>query len=1216
MNFLSINLRGVRDSRKSDWIRGLKSCHSVHFLCVQETKISDPQRYAFNQLWGRSVFRMASVDSQGRSGGLASIWDPTVFSDSEHISHRYFLCVCGFLIPSGIRLNVVNVYAPNDAALRKILWSELLSLRNSRQGLWVFLGDFNDVRYPEERLNSEFVTTNAEAFNTFILSAGLQEYDMGGAKFTYVSDNGEKLSKLDRVLVCIGFIENWPGAALTALERCFSDHRPLLLSAIPADFGHVPFRFYNSWLDWNGFVPFVLGKCEQFYFNGPADLGLATKLRWLKNRIKEWVAAEKRNIEGSYSTWKARVAELELLAEERILQQSELDQRLEYKQLMLEVERQKQADSRQKSRARWAIEGDENTSFFHSIVNANLSANRINGMMDGDEWITNPAIIKQKFHDFFAHLLAEPMESRPVINCPNISVLAPEDGDYLIRPFSLLEIKDAVWECDGDKAPGPDGFNFKFLKRCWNGLQGNFVKLFEEFYANPHISRSCSSSFIALIPKIKDPLMPSDFRPISLIGCINKVISKVLVNRLKKVIGRLISEEQTAFLKGRNITDGPLMLNEICAWLKKSRKTAMIFKVDIHKAYDSLCWGFLNAIMAQMGFPSRWREWIMATLKSARASVLINGSPTMEFECSRGLRQGDPLSPFLFIIAMEAISGIMKRALVDGIFHGVKCNNTGMTLSHFLYADDVVFLGEWSETNAANLRRILRCFYLSSGLQVNFTKSRVYGVGVPEEELEALANTLRCRQGSFPFKYLGLYVGANMNLVKHWRPVIDIFKNRLSIWKAKKLSYGGRITLLKSVLSSLPTYFFSLYKAPIQVLDQLERMRRIFFWGGTEEVSKMSWMAWESVVAPTKYGGLGFGSLRDANLSMLAKWWWRFKTEPGNMWRKVVWAIHSNSRDWNTIPVKLSCAGPWKQIHSIAPILRNKGVDIGRNLIGVVHEGTDIAFWVDTWCGTEPFFTKFPALFQVEKEKWCSVADRLQSGVNGVVWRWEWRRHLLDGEETSQFQQLTSMLVGVSAGVGRDSWQWKLDSSLLFTVASVKHILQCHNRSAQNYVVEWNNWIPKKVGIVAWRAEKERLPTKDALAKRGITVQSSECIICRNYPETSEHLLVSCEYAQIVWQIIFQWCKSHPIITFSLKDILESHKQFGGSRKKKKTFHAVCQITIWSLWNMRNELMFSGKSTSVTNLVEEIKSKSFLWIKNRSKNSELTWDQWRVFDVF
>ncbi|KAM0071560.1 putative RNA-directed DNA polymerase [Helianthus debilis subsp. tardiflorus] len=775
---------------------------------------------------------VAAVDSVGRSGGLASLWNPAVFSSSEIIKDRYFLCVCGYIVPLGIRINIVNVYAPNDASARKALWSVLISLRNSRQGLWVFAGDFNDVRSPDERKNSEFVAANAEAFNDFILSAALHEFDMGGAKFTYISDRGDKLSKLDRFLVCIGFVESWPGTVLTALDRRYSDHRPLLLSTTPNDFGHIPFRFYNSWLEKQGFMEFIFNKCNQFSFFGPGDLALATKLRWLKYRIKEWVSADKRRTKGMYSFHKSKVDFLESLAEVRDLNQAELDARMEHKQFLACFDEQKHMDERQKSRIRWAIQGDENTGFFHATVNANLSSSRINGIFINEVWVTNPICIKNHFFEFYSQLFSEPMQNRPLIVLESASRLSVEEGVELTKPFSLTEIKDAVWECDGDRAPGPDGFNFKFLKRCWNGLQGDFINLFNAFYNNPCLNVSCSSSFIALIPKIKDPLRPSDFRPISLIGCINKVISKVLVNRLKNVIHKLIAVEQTAFLAGRNIVDGPLMLNELVAWLKLKKKAGMIFKVDIHKAYDSLSWGFLNSIMEQMGFPLLWRNWIMGILQSARASVLVNGSPTMEFSCTRGLRQGDPISPFLFLIAMEALSGMMKKASECGIFHGINCNNGGsMILSHLSYADDVIFLGDWSVSNALNIRRILRCFFLASGLKVNLSKCSLFGVGVEAVEVENMANVLHCRAGSFPFKYLGLQVGANMNLARNWKPIIDLFKSRLSIWKAKKLSYGGRITLLKSVLSALPTYYFSLYKAPVLVINQLERLRRVFFWG-------------------------------------------------------------------------------------------------------------------------------------------------------------------------------------------------------------------------------------------------------------------------------------------------------------------------------------------------------------------------------------------------
>lgn len=159
-----------------------------------------------------------------------------------------------------------------------------------------------------------------------------------------------------------------------------------------------------------------------------------------------------------------------------------------------------------------------------------------------------------------------------------------------------------------------------------------------------------------------------DYCPIYLIGCIYKVISKVLANRLKVDIGSVIDETQNAFIAGRNILDGPLMINELVSWLKKTNRKALLFKVDFNKAFDSLNWCFLVSIMEQLGFPPRWNQWIMGCLQSSRTSVLVNGAPTKEFMVSKGVRQGDPLSPFLFVIVMEALNVVMYKALQCGDF--------------------------------------------------------------------------------------------------------------------------------------------------------------------------------------------------------------------------------------------------------------------------------------------------------------------------------------------------------------------------------------------------------------------------------------------------------------------------------------------------------------------------------------------------------------------
>ncbi|GJX54257.1 putative RNA-directed DNA polymerase, eukaryota, reverse transcriptase zinc-binding domain protein [Tanacetum coccineum] len=271
-----------------------------------------------------------------------------------------------------------------------------------------------------------------------------------------------------------------------------------------------------------------------------------------------------------------------------------------------------------------------------------------------------------------------------------------------------------------------------------------------------------------------------------------------------------------AYIKGRQIIDGPLMVGEIIAWAKKYKKRVMFLKVDFEKAFDSLNWLFLFCVLEQMGFSSKWRTWIHSCLDSAFASVLVNGSPTKEFKIQRGLRQGDPLSPFLFILAIEALNVALLEATNKNIFRGIKVGKDKIHISHLQFVDDALIMGEWSRDNAKNLSRILTCFHLASGLKVNFNKSKLFGVGISTVDLHSLASFIGFLASQLPFTYLGLPIGANMSRCFNWNPLIERFHKRLSKWKSMTLFISGRLTLTKSVLGSLGVYYFSTFKAPKQ----------------------------------------------------------------------------------------------------------------------------------------------------------------------------------------------------------------------------------------------------------------------------------------------------------------------------------------------------------------------------------------------------------------
>nr|KAJ0200979.1 hypothetical protein LSAT_V11C600328170 [Lactuca sativa] len=337
---------------------------------------------------------------------------------------------------------------------------------------------------------------------------------------------------------------------------------------------------------------------------------------------------------------------------------------------------------------------------------------------------------------FFAEKFSERWADRTKFHSSKFKMISDASCGFLEENFSCEEIKNAIWSCGSEKAPGPDGFTFKFFKRFWSIQKDDIVGCVRYFEAFGSLSRGCNSSFITLVAKTKDPLVLNDYRPIILIGSIYKIISKLLASRLKSVISECIDEVQTAFVANRYILEGPLIVNEICSWGKAKKKKILIFKADFNKAFDSLNWGYLDSTMSQKNFGSKWRMWTRGCLASTKASVIVNGRVTCEFPLQKGVRQGDPLSPFLFIMEMEDLNIAMKEAVEKGIFKGLSIPNVRPPMSHIFYADDVIFLGEWSKHNIDNLGRILRCFYVSSGLQVNFKKSKLVGSGVIDREVE------------------------------------------------------------------------------------------------------------------------------------------------------------------------------------------------------------------------------------------------------------------------------------------------------------------------------------------------------------------------------------------------------------------------------------------------------------------------------------------------
>ncbi|GJV91519.1 putative RNA-directed DNA polymerase, partial [Tanacetum coccineum] len=551
----------------------------------------------------------------------------------------------------------INVYGSHDIQEKANLWLKLSKVINSIDAAWCIFGDFNEVRSREERRNSGFNKRGAVNFNNFINGECLIDIPMGGKKFTRISDDGLKFSKIDRFLTNSLFCQNWVSLVVIAKERKLSDHCLLVLMDKIIDFGPKPFRCFDVWMEEKECEDIVKDCWEKRVFSVNPDSRFRDKLKNVKEGLKTWSKIKFGGDLDEIERLKNEATKWELIAKSRELDEIELDRWKEARKGWVEKYKRKNDMIKQKARSKWVLEGDENSKFFHACMRNNTRKTSLKGLLVDGRWCEDPTTLKTEVYNFFKNTFKETNEDRPCLNNSSFNRISTPEKDDLERDVYEEEIWEAVKQCGSKKAPGPDGFNFGFLKKYWGIIKTDLI------------------------------------------------ISKILAERMKKVICKVIGEEQNAFIQGRYILDGGLIATEACEYLKKEKKKAFLLKVDFEKAYDSV--NFIQNTLLQMGFGERWCKWVQTCQKSASVSVLVNGSPTLEFKMERGVRQGDPLSPFLYLVAAEGLNVTLKDAVRNGLFKGVKIGRSDIPISHLQYAEDTLIFGEWKESNAKNLMRIM-----------------------------------------------------------------------------------------------------------------------------------------------------------------------------------------------------------------------------------------------------------------------------------------------------------------------------------------------------------------------------------------------------------------------------------------------------------------------------------------------------------------------------
>uniref|UniRef100_A0A2N9IGZ4 Reverse transcriptase domain-containing protein n=1 Tax=Fagus sylvatica TaxID=28930 RepID=A0A2N9IGZ4_FAGSY len=765
---------------------------------------------------------------------------------------------------------------------------------------------------------------------------------------------------------------------------------------------------------------------------------------------------------------------------------------------------------RQKSRETWLKDGDRNSKFFHISAVLRRRKNSIDAIRGEDGiWIVNLSEIRDFVVGNFKHLFTEEVTACPVEleNLIHPCISEAENAQLCLTP-TPNEIKEAVFNMQSLKSPGPDGLLPLFYKKYWHIVGHTVIKAVQNFFTSGKLLKQMNFSFIVLIPKIQNPSAINHFRPISLCNTTYKIISKLLVDRLRGVLPDLISPAQSTFIPGRWIAENQLIVQEILHSFKirKVKGGFVAMKLDLQKAYDRVNWGFLRTVLTRFGFSDQFIGWIMECISSVSFSILVNGGKSKDFKPSRGLRQGDPLSPYLFIICQEVLSRLIDREFSYGNIKGVKMNMAGPAFTHVMYADDIMVFAKANSREVIVLNECLDKYCAWSGQLINRSKSGIIFSKMvccaKRRELKALLAMKKIQPNA---KYLGSPLFSSTSRIKDFKFLQDKLESRLLGWRSKALSWAGRATLIKSVALALPSYTFASFSIPVAICEKMDAAIRRFWWNPSNDSGRyLAWKAWADLCTPRASGGLGFRKAKHNNDALLSKLAWMIVSGRDSPCMNALRSKYKVQHGWFNCDPPKNASPTWRAIDRLK-------ANISKGACFLIGDGKSVDCWKDPWVPWIPGFLPKP------KDPLVPPIPMLVSSlINQEIP--SWNMSLL--QEHFDEESMTAICrIHLPFQSSRDKLCWIADPKGVFTVKSayklnISHTWPCNPDSCWKDL--WKCKLHERLKILIWRIGCNILPTNLNIFSR-LSKGSPLCPLCGVEEESISHLFFKCKVTRMFW---------------------------------------------------------------------------------------------------
>ncbi|KAK4255495.1 hypothetical protein QN277_008493 [Acacia crassicarpa] len=1171
MNLLAWNCQGLEVALTARNLKEECFRKKPHLVFLMETKQKARyvrkirRRCGFDEEW--------IVDPIGKSGGLALWWSEVltvnILFSSANIIHTSVMSPA-LSTPSYITF----IHGPTDEGDRLLCWQEVRRISTNITTSWLCLGDFNDILAQEEKCGGlPKAWRKILNFKCFVVDCGLEDLSYNGPCFTWCNnrDTPDTIhERIDRAFGNLQLREEFPSLQVFNIDPArTSDHHLLFIQYHYEKYERSrAFRFEAAWASHDHFLEVIRDTWQN-----PAGQDVPFMDSFLNNlgqcrvKLTSWSRKEFPNNTKCINLLKAYVADLTQKDRSAEVSREILEARRELDRL-LELEEQYWW---QRSRINWLTAGDKNSRFFHVSTIKRRQRNRISCIKDdGGNWLMDKEAISQNVADYFQNLFATsaPNSMDVVLNYiePKIS---DDMNQTLMHSISREEIKAAAFSLGSTKAPGPDGFSGKFYHSAWPEISDTVCSMVNDFFAGRSVLDGINMTNITLIPKVHKPEHVSQFRPIGLCNFSYKIISKIMANRMRPLLDMCISQNQSAFVPGRCIHDNIIIAHEVYHYLRRKYsggKYEFALKMDMSKAYDRVEWDFIENVLLRFGFCSKWVSLVMKCVRSVSLNICLSGENIKSFLPSRGIRQGDPLSPYLFIIIAEVLSLMISKSQISKQVTGIKLSNGCPVLTHSFFADDALLYMRASHRNCTYLAKILDLYCAASGQVINLDKSSIFfSSNSPLAVRTMVCGMLHIPATEDPGTYLGIPSIWGKSKTQALAYIKERVASKIQGWSHSLLSFSGREVMIKAVIQAIPIYPMNCFKFPVKVCKEINSLIANFWWDGNAFGGKTHWKAWGTMTDSKTSGGMGFRDLLMMNDALLAKTAWRLLFKPNDLWARVIKSVYFPGQEFLDAEIGYKASWCWTSILHGRDVLR-------KDLRWDLGNGSAIRIWGDPWVPGD-IFPKRPSSSDIPIIAEGRVCDLIVDG--------QWNLSPISPYVSTEVKEAIYKIPIPSNGL-EDKLVW---TSARDGVYSIK--LGYHRRKNQNSVnvnrsgsstvipskcwkLVWKIRVIPRVQQFIWRLLNDAVATNYALVRRRRS-KDSRCPVCEKAEETIEHVFFHCPWTRCIWFGCSLGARVEVSTVSNFK--LWWMKTSESPLLSKQDLALICWI-LWYTWKARNEWIF------------------------------------------